>query len=237
MGTLVTYRHEGAIATITMDDGKVNALSTAMLGALNDAFDQATADEAAVVLTGRPGRFSAGFDLGVLGSGGPEVAPMVRGGFELAARVFGHPRPVVVACTGHAVAMGVFLLLAGDYRIGTAGPYKITANEVAIGVTMPRAAVELCRQRLVPPHFERAVLTAEAYAPDDAVPAGFLDRAVPADELAGAAREVAEGLARLDAAAYAATKQRVRERSLAAMRAAIETDAADLQKRAAAAAG
>jgi len=180
MGTLVSYQLEGSIATITMDDGKVNALSVQMLTELGAALDRATADRAVVVLTGRDGLFSAGFDLAVLRGGGSDASGMLRAGFELAERLLSFPTPVLIACTGHAVAMGVFLLLSGDYRVGAAGPYKITANEVAIGLTMPRAAVEICRQRLTPAHFNRAVVLAEVFSPDDAVAAGFLDRVVPA---------------------------------------------------------
>jgi len=227
MGTLVSYQLEGSIATITMDDGKVNALSVQMLTELGAALDRATADRAVVVLTGRDGLFSAGFDLAVLRGRGSDASGMLRAGFELAERLLSFPTPVLIACTGHAVAMGVFLLLSGDYRVGAAGPYKITANEVAIGLTMPRAAVEICRQRLTPAHFNRAVVLAEVFSPDDAVAAGFLDRVVPASELRDVALSAADLLAKLDGEAHAASKRRARDRSLHALRAAIEADDAD----------
>ncbi len=133
-----------------MDDGKVNVLSIPMLGEINAALDQAESAGAVVVLTGRDGRFSGGFDLAVLRAGGPDALTMLRGGFDLAERLLTFPTPVVVACSGHAIAMAAFLLLSGDYRIGAAGPFKITANEVAIGLPMPMAAIEICRQRLTP---------------------------------------------------------------------------------------
>jgi enoyl-CoA hydratase len=223
---MVSYHCADAIATITFDDGKVNALSLAALAELNAAFDRAEQDGAVVILAGRDGVFSAGFDLPVLRGGGADALAMLRAGFELAARLLGFPRPVVIACTGHAVAMGVFLLLCGDYRIGVTGPYKITANEVAIGLTMPRAAVEICRQRLTPAHFNRAVVLAEAFAPADAVTAGFLDRTVPAPDLHEAARGAAAQLATLDRSAHVATKRRARAQALSAIRAAIDADAA-----------
>jgi enoyl-CoA hydratase len=133
---------------------------------------------------------------------------------------------VVIACTGHAVAMGAFLLLSGDYRVGAAGPYKITANEVALGIPMPRVAIEICRQRLTPAHLTRAVLLAEVFPPGDAVTAGFLDRVVPASEVPGVARDIATGLATLNMDAHAASKLRTREHALKAIRAAFETDEA-----------
>ena len=229
MGTLVTYRLRDSVATITMDDGKVNALSRPLLTELGAALDRAAADRAVVVLTGQDGVLSAGFDLPVLRAGGTEAAGLLHAGFELAQRLLAFPTPVLVACSGHAVAMGVFLVLSGDYRIGASGPYKLTANEVAIGMTMPLAAVEICRQRLTPACFNRAVLLAEVFRPQDAVAAGFLDRVVPPEELAAAAAAAAAELARLDLDAHAASKLRARQQALTALREAIDRDDAAYQ--------
>jgi enoyl-CoA hydratase len=224
MDRLVTYRLVDSVATVAMDDGKVNVLSLAMLTQLDEALDRAADDAAVVVLSGRERVLSAGFDLAALRSGGTEGLTMLRSGFELAHRLLSFPTPVVIACTGHAIAMGVFLLLSGDYRIGASGPYKITANEVAIGMTLPHAAIEICRQRLTPAHFNRAVVLAEVYSPDNAIEAGFVDRVVSPDAVHDTAREVATELAKLDMAAHAATKQRARGPALQAIRAAIETE-------------
>lgn len=229
MTALVTYQLRDGIATITMDDGKVNALSVAMLAEINAALDRATADRAVVILTGRDNVFSAGFDLRTLAAGSAETATMVRTGFELGERLFLHPRPVVIACTGHAIAMGSFLVLGGDYRIGVAGPHKIGANEVAIGVTMPHFGLEICRYRLSPSHLQRALLHAELFPPDQAVVAGFLDRVVAAPELQDTAWRIAGELAKLNAAAHAATKQRVRAAAAVAIRAAVAADGSALQ--------
>lgn len=222
----VTYELDDGIATITMDDGKRNALSPAMFAELDAAFARARDDRAVVVLAGRDGVFSAGFDLGVLVGGGAEASGMIRTGFELAERLLGFPAPIVVACTGHALAMGVFLVLAGDYRVGALGDYKIGANEVAIGLTMPYFAIEICRQRLAPTHLHRATVLAELYRPDEAVAAGFLDRVVPPAEVGAEARRIATQLAKLDYDTHAATKERARGPVLRAIRAAIEADGA-----------
>jgi enoyl-CoA hydratase len=231
MDTVVRCEIEDAIATITMDDGKRNALSPQMFSELNRSLDQALADRAAVVLTGRQGVFSAGFDLRVLTAGGTDAIHMVRAGFDLAERLLAFPTPVVIACSGHAVAMGAFLLLSGDYRVGAAGAFKIQANEVAIGITMPLFGVEICRQRLTPAHFNRAVVNAESYAPDEAVTAGFLDRVVPPADLPEAARRTAAELATLNPDAHAATKLRARAQALQAIHAAIEADDAPFAPR------
>ena len=165
---MVSYACADGVATITLDDGKVNVLSSAAQSALHGALDRAQGDRAVVVLSGRPGVFSAGFDLNVLRAGGPEAIAMVRGGFELAARVLAFPAPVVAACTGHAIAMGSFLLLACDYRVGAAGDFKFMANEVALGLRFPYAAMPILRGRLTPSAFDRAALLAEQFSPANA---------------------------------------------------------------------
>ncbi len=228
MSDFVAYKLERPICTITLDDGKVNCLSPQMLAEVNAALDQAEKDRAAVVLVGRKGKFSAGFDLTVLGKGGSDAVDMLIGGFRLGERLLSFPMPVVIACTGHALAMGSFLLLSADYRIGADGAHKIGANEVAIGMTVPRFGVEICRQRLAPAHFHRAVICAEIYSPDGAVEAGFLDEVVPEDELIAAARDKATALAGLSMPAHTATKLRARCKALQAVREAIEADEAGL---------
>jgi enoyl-CoA hydratase len=220
----VTYELDGNIATITMDDGKVNALSLQNLADLHAAVDAAAKDQAGIVLAGREGMFSAGFDLRGLTGGGGDALAMLRAGFELSHRLLSHPRPVVIACPGHAVAMGAFLLLSGDYRIGAGGAYRITANEVAIGLTLPRAAIEICRHRLTPAHFNRALILAEVYAPDSALVAGFLDQVVDARALREAARGMAAGLMKLSMDAHAASKLRARDPLLRSLRAAIDEE-------------
>jgi enoyl-CoA hydratase len=227
MTDLVTYTLDGNVAVIRMDDGKVNALSFEMFASLNSALDRAEKDAAAPVLLGREGRFSGGFDLQTLGSGGEPAGRLVQTGFELALRIFGFSAPVVVGCPGHAIAMGSFLLLSADHRIGAQGAFKLGANEVAIGLIVPRFAVELCRLRLAPTHLHRAVEQSEMFTPDQAVEAGFLDRVVPPPEVEGTAITLAKQLAALNRDVHAKTKGRVRAKGLEILRGALEEDVAE----------
>lgn len=227
MGTLATTAVDAGIATITMDDGKANALSVAMMSEISAGLDEAEAAGAVAVLTGRDGIFSGGFDLKTLRAGGDGAAHMLLDGFKLAERMLTFPRPLVIACSGHAVAMASFLLLSADYRIGVDGSYRITANEVAIGLPMPRAAVAICRQRLSVPYFHRVVALAEVFSPAGAVSAGYLDQLAAPGELDKAARAAGELLAGLDPGAHLATKLRIREPALADLRASMEGDAAE----------
>lgn len=221
---LISYELSDGIATVTMDDGKANVLSSAMLAELNDAFDRARSDNAVVVLAGREGMFSGGFDLKEMGAGGEAAVALVKKGFLLSERVLSFPRPVVMAAPGHAIAMGLFLLLSGDYRIGARGVFKYQANEVAIGLPIPRAAVEVCRARLTAPAFQRAIPLAEVFSPEDGLASGIVDRLAEPKDLSSEARAVAEGFAKLNATAHTVSKERVREAELGALRAAIVSD-------------
>jgi enoyl-CoA hydratase len=228
MGAL-TYEVTDSVATITMDDGKVNALGFDKLSELNEAFDRAEAENAAVVLAGRDGIFTAGFDLKVMKSEGPDMPRLLKTGFELSHRMLSFPEPVVVACTGHTFAMGVFLTLSGDYRIGVGGAeHKFTANEVSIGMTMPRSAIEVCRLRLSPEHIGRVANLAEVFSPETAVEVGLLDEAAVGATLMERAQEKAVELKKLHPGAFAATKLRLQGDALALLRAAMEADDAEL---------
>jgi enoyl-CoA hydratase len=224
MTELASYERSGPIATIAMDDGKANPLSVPMLRAVHAAFDRAERDGVVVVLTGRDGYFSAGFDLNVFATGGEQVLAMLTLGATLSERILSFPRPVVTACSGHAVAGGAFLPLSADVRIGAQGPFQIGLSEVRIGMTVPWFAIEIARQRLHPAHFDRAVVGAAMYGPTDAIAAGFLDSVVARGELRSASLQAAEALAELDPGAHAATKLRTRAKALKAVRGAIEAE-------------
>jgi len=225
MSELVTYRLKDGVATIRFDDGKVNAMSPAMLQAIGDAFDRAEGDGAVVMLIGRDGIFSAGFDLKTLMKGSPSDAlAMVKQGAELALRVLTFPLPVVAACTGHAYPMGAFLLLASDVRFGADGPYRIGLNEVAIKISVPAFGVELARQRLLPAYLNRTTLTGEMFAPSEAATAGFLDHVVAPEALETTAATIAAGLTAINLEGHAATKTRVRRPAADAIRAAIDAE-------------
>jgi enoyl-CoA hydratase len=230
MTELVSYAFADGVATLTMDDGKANAMGPAMQAALNAAFDRAEGDKAIVVLTGRAGVFSGGFDLGVFKAGDPKVTfQMLTGGAQLAQRVLSYPHPVIAACSGHAVAMGLFLLQCADVRIGLKAGATFQANEVLIGMTLPHFALETIRERVTTPH-QHLVGTASPYAGEDAVRAGLLDEAVAPEALAGAVQAHVERLKKAHPASFTATKQRLRAPVMAAMPAAVEKDIADWKR-------
>jgi enoyl-CoA hydratase len=120
--------------------------------------------------------------------------------------------------------MGAFLIMSSDHRIAAEGDYRIGMNEVAIGLTVPRFAIEIARQRLTPAYFSRVVMTAEMFAPVEAVTAGFFDRVVAPEALEQSAQAAAQALSTLDMAAHAATKARARGAVIQMIRAMIDED-------------
>lgn len=224
MTNLVTYSLDDGIATLTLNNGKVNAFSHELIAQFNQALDQGEADNAIVIVTGQPGILSGGYDLKVMTSGPQAAIELVAAGSTLARRMLSHPQPIIVACPGHAIAKGAFVLLSADYRIGVEGPFSIGLNEVKIGMTMHHAGIALARDRLTKPAFQRSVINAEIFTPQGAVAAGFLDQVVARDELMNAAREMAQQLKKINMTAHKNTKRKVRKDLLDALDAAIVLD-------------
>jgi enoyl-CoA hydratase len=215
------------VAVITLDDGKVNAISLETITALHDGLDRAGREAGAVLLVGRPGRLSGGFDLATMRGGPEQVKELVSAGARLFLRLYAYPRPVVVACTGHALAAGAILLLAADRRHAALGDFKIGLNEVAIGLTLPVFAVELARERLSKRHFTAAVTQAAIFDPDGAVDAGYIDRTEAPEALAEAAFADAKRLAALSNA-FGHTKTNERWRAVKYIEETLDEDMAKI---------
>lgn len=224
MSALVECKLQSNYTLISIDDGKANALGFDMLAQLGAALDQAEQAAKVVVIAGRPGKFSAGFDLSVMSQGGDGMVQLLRAGAQLSRRLLNFPAPVVLAVSGHALAMGALVLLSADYRVGVHGTYKIGLNEVAIGMTLPYFAVELARARLATTHLGPAVDLARIYDAAGAVEAGYLDEAVSEEDLLARATDLAAQFSTLNMEAHRQTKARTREQLNAALQAAIDKE-------------
>jgi enoyl-CoA hydratase len=224
----VTYALSNDIALVRMDDGKANALSYALMDELDAALDRATKEAKAVILAGRPGKFCAGFDLKTMMAGVDQARALVTRGAHLLMRLYTHPQPLVMACTGHALAGGSLVLLTGDVRLAASGPFKIGLNEVQIGMPVPVLAMELARDRLDPRFFVRSTLFAEVVDPNAALLANWVDEVVTEDALLDRARAEAARLAALPGDAYAKTKTIMRERTVRYVHDMLATDMARL---------
>lgn len=216
------YQLDGTVATITMNDGKANAVSSAFLEGMNAALDRVEADKAsALILTGREGMFSAGFDLKELQTGAEAQRALIKGGFELLVRLYEFKKPVLAACHGHGIGMGAFLLMACDTRVCAQGSYKFSLPETAIGMDLNALLVALAKARITKRFMTRVAIQSENLGPDLAVDAGLLDLVVEPDALMATTRGIAEELAKLPSA-YGRNKAFVRSETLAEMRAYLE---------------
>jgi enoyl-CoA hydratase len=224
MNEFVTYQSEENYAIITINNGKANAISHEVIVGLNASLDQASEENKVVILTGKTGFFSAGFDLKVMAKSPESAKELVTKGSKLSLRMLSFPQPIIIACSGHAIAKGAFLLLSADYRIGVEGDYKIGLNEVMIGMTMHNAGIAIAKARLSEVYVNRSVNNAEIYSSKQAIEAGFLDLIVPENHLMSTAVKVAEMSAKLNKKAHAETKLKVRKQHLEALEIAIELD-------------
>ena len=214
----VTLEMKDDVAVIVMDDGKVNAVSHDLLEGLEDALDKAETEAKAVLLAGRPGVFSGGFDLAVVKSGDSEkIKELATRGGMMVHRLFGFPKPVVAAATGHGVALGALWLLAADSRVGADGAFKIGLNETAINQDLPVFGTEIAKARLHPAHLTQSILHSQIYNPKAAVAVGFLDDVIGEDQVINDAMKRACALSELPGRAYSRNKLRLRKMTLEAI--------------------
>ena len=220
-----SYEVVEGVAVLRLDDGKANAVGHDTLAALDTAVADAARDATALVITGRDGRFSAGFDLGVIKEGPEAARELVAAGARVALNIYEAPVPVVAACTGHAIAFGAIMLLASDVRVGADIEARIGLTEVSIGMPLPVFAVELARDRLSPRHFSAATCLATTYSPHEAVAAGYLDDVVaPAELHESALRRAAALGSHVRRAAFSATRRNARGATVDRIAATLDAD-------------
>ena len=224
----VTCTIDDGVAVVRLDDGKVNVITHGVIADLHAALDQSLAGATAVAIIGREGKLSAGFDLKEMTATPEAAGALVGAGGRLLMRIYGHPQPVVLGVTGHALAAGALLALSCDTRIGTDGPAKIGLNETAIGLGLPHYAIELAQARLAVRHLVRGALQAELYDPDGAVEAGYLDRTVPAADLERTVIDEARRLGQLSGGAYRHTKLALHQALIDRVLEALDADMAKM---------
>jgi enoyl-CoA hydratase len=193
---LATLKKEGNVSIITLNDGKANVFSSQMSQDVNECLDEVATEEGCLIIVGKEGMFSAGLDLKTIQSGDVDsIMKMSKAAFELLARIFSFPRPVIAACSGHGIALGTFLLCCCDYRIGVKGDFMLGANEMRTNMVIPTPILELIKFRVAPSHKYRSVLGAEMYPLEEAIDAGLMDQVVDSGKLMETAMEKAKDLA------------------------------------------
>jgi enoyl-CoA hydratase len=205
---LATLTQQDDISIITLDDGKANVFSEEMTQAINDCLDQVPTESGSLIITGRPGMFSAGFDLKIISAGDMQATmDMSLSGFKLLSRLFSFPRPILAACSGHGIALGTFLLCCCDYRIGVKGDFMIGANEMRTNMVIPIPILELISHRVSASHKYRAILGAEMYSIENGIGAGLIDEVVDPENLMETAMLKAKDLATMGHPSYSLTKE------------------------------
>ena len=205
---LATLTSEDDISIITLDDGKANVFSPKMIQDVNECLDKVPTESGALIITGREGMFSAGFDLKIISAGDIQATmDMSLSGFKLLSRIFSFPRPILAACSGHGIALGTFLLCCCDYRIGVKGDFMIGANEMRTNMVIPIPILELISHRVSANHKYRAILGAEMYSIENGIDAGLIDEVVDFENLMETAMLKAKDLATLGHPSYTLTKE------------------------------
>lgn len=210
------------LAVVRIDDGKVNAITQAVVEALADALVEAESAASAIVLTGRPGAFCAGFDRAVMVGDDPDArGALGLGGAQVARRLFACGKPTVAASTGHAFTIGALWLMACDTRYGERGPYQYAMTETVMGATLSGWPLALLESRVPPRLMTPIAVQSLALGPEAAIEAGYIDEVVDAGSALERAVETAERLTKLPTEAYAANKRAVRAPILARIDAAL----------------
>ena len=206
--SIATLSKENDISIIKLDDGKANAFSYDMLSQVNDLLKKVPRDSGALVITGREGLFSGGFDLKTLATGDMEkITKMVQLGYRLLLELFSFDRPIVAAVSGHSIALGLFVTCSADYRIAIDGKYVCQANEVRNNMDIPTQIMEIIRARVNKKYFYSAVYHSDAYSVQDSIEVGYIDEVVSEDQFMERVMAKAKELATLPHPFYANTKK------------------------------
>jgi enoyl-CoA hydratase len=205
---IATLTSKDDISIITLDDGKANVFSPKMIQDVNECLDNVPTENGAIIITGREGMFSAGFDLKIISAGDIQATmDMSLSGFKLLSRIFSFPRPILAACSGHGIALGTFLLCCCDYRVGVKGDFMIGANEMRTNMVIPIPILELISHRVSASHKYRAILGAEMYSIESGLEAGLIDEVVDPENLMETAMLKAKDLATMGHPSYTLTKE------------------------------
>jgi enoyl-CoA hydratase len=223
---MIDMELQQGIALVRLARPPANAIELESARALEEALTQLEADAEvrAIVITGQGSFFSAGLDLKVVPTYDPaQQRAMVMTINRMIRRLYGCPLPTVAAVNGHAIAGGLVMALACDYRIGGSGPYNLGLTETRVAIPYPLAAMAVVRAELAPAVARRVVLLARNGTPRDALADGILDELHPAEAVLPRALALARELAALPRMAYGRIKGQLRAATLEHIDAALAT--------------
>lgn len=184
MTSIRAQDHDGGVRVLTLSRPPANAIDEGLMSDLEAALDAAAADDAvrAVVLRGDGAFFCAGFDFGAPRRDDEVAHDMYARYRDAHLKLLTLPKPTVAMVNGHAIAGGLVLVLACDYRLGVEGDYRVGLNEVAVGASFPRAAFEIVRLRLPHARVSELLLGASLYPASQSVRLGIVDELLSSDK-------------------------------------------------------
>ncbi len=181
MSTVLANDREGGVRVLTFNRPPAHAINEALLADLSTALDEARSQDEvrSVVLTGAGAFFGAGFDLTAPPRDPDAILRLNTLYSDAHQALLSFPKPTVAMVNGHAIAGGLVIALACDYRLGVEGEYRVGLNEVAIGASYPKAAFEIVRLRLPHSRASELLLGAALYPSSQAVRLGIVDELLP----------------------------------------------------------
>lgn len=219
--------HDGATREIRMARAPVNALNPELVHALHEAIREAPQTGARMlILSGRPGLFSAGLDVPALLALEPaQLADFWDGFFGLLGCMAASPIPIVAAITGHSPAGGAVLSLYCDYRVMAEGDFRIGLNEVQVGLFVP-GNIQYALRRLVGAHrAERMLVEGAMLLSDQALDCGMVDALCGVAEVLPHALNWCERHLKLPPTALQRTREIARADLVEAMRGSLDVTA------------
>ncbi len=210
---MIEVEHKANIAVVKINHPPANAIDASLLTRVEQtAKDQISSDCSAIVLTGEGSIFSAGVDLVQLLKGGTEyIREFLINLEKMLDTLFFCPKPLIAAINGHAIAGGCVIACCADFRLMSAGKFRIGVPELRVGVPFPVIIMELMRAKVNSAYFEEIMLGGATYTPEDALQRGLVDEVVTDEDLLQKAIATAKSLAAIQPEIYSFTKQQIRQ--------------------------
>jgi len=208
---MITEEKKGSYSIITLDNGKVNAINTALVDALKNKFTQLQNDEnnKGVILSGKPNAFSAGLDVKMLASNTEEQAYDFWLTYMQALQAMvNYSKPFVCAVTGFAPAGATILALCADYRVMAKGPKHVMGmNEFNMSLPVPEMLNDIYAYYLGEHKAWAAIQNASLFNSDESLVLGLVNESVEVEEVLPLSEKHLKKLLNIVPMIYAETKQ------------------------------
>jgi len=226
---LLTIDH-GDIRELRLNRPPVNALTAELIAALREAVEAAPQQGVrALILSGSPGRFSAGLDVPLLlDCDRSAIGELWRKLYSLMRALACSSIPIAAAITGHAPAGGTVLSTFCDWRVMAAGEFKMGLNEVQVGIPLPPVILAALRRLVGARQAERLAVGGLLLSPEEALAIGWIDEVAPPEKVVERAQKWCESLLALPAEAMTTTRREARSDLVAIFDRGLEAELDDV---------